>query len=68
MYIKFVEWLMNKEIYSVAGDRYPVPQKGDFISLSSRLYKVILVTHCYDKEGRYGAIIEIEAQPQSTAS
>lgn len=67
MYIKFVEWLYNRELFQVAGEHYPIPQRDEQVAFSAGpTYKVVLVTHCYDKDGRYGAKIEVEAVAPTT--
>lgn len=66
MYIDFIEWLYNRKLFQVAGD-YPIPRKGDHVTFSAGpTYNIVMVTHCYSKEGRYGAKIEIEAVAPTT--
>jgi len=59
MKIIYTEWLYNREILVVEG--LAVPVRDDRVAFGNRVFKVVLVTHCYDAEKRYSAKVELEA-------
>jgi hypothetical protein len=59
MRIIFTEWLYNRELQIVEG--LTVPVRDDRVAFGNRIFKVVLVTHCYDAEKHYSAKVELEA-------
>lgn len=60
MKIIYTEWLYNREILVVEG-QMTIPRRDERVALANRIFKVVLVTHCYDGELHYFARIELEA-------
>ena len=59
MKIRYMEWLLNKELFTAEGQQ-TVPRVGEFIAHNNRYYKVVLVTHNYSKDLHYSATVELE--------
>jgi len=60
MRIIFMEWLYNRELLIVEGQT-AIPVRDDRVAFGNRIFKVVLVTHCYDAEKHYSVKVELEA-------
>jgi len=60
MQITFVEWLYNRELLVVEGQT-AVPQRDERVAFGNCVFKVVLVTHCYDAKKHYSVKVELEA-------
>ena len=60
MKIKYMEWLLNKELFTVEGQQV-IPRIGEHVSHKNRNYQVVLVTHAYTTDLRYSAVVELQS-------